>query len=218
MSSVELQEDFQSYMDGGARRPKRGVRAVPKRSASPKRRPAATAAHKRVAPKRRPVPKRNPMTSLYGGFFESLEGFANDAADKKKKVEMYADDKNPMDPLAKEATKGGAKKKAKPKTGVRKPKVGVKKSKYGVKKHRGGYEEQEQEQQEQEQQEQEDFVNIQDAVDKVQQLLSGGYLRRRVAPKRRPAAAASPKRRPAATASPKRRPAAPKRRVVRSYV
>jgi hypothetical protein len=160
------------------------------------------------------------MASLYGGFFESLEGFANEvAADKKKKVEMYADDKNPMDPLAKEATKGGAKK-ANPKTGVKKPKTGVKKPKAGVKKpksmtkHHGGYEEQEQEQQEQQEQEQEDFVNIQDAVDKVQQLLSGGYLRRRVVPKRRPAAAASPKRR---SASPKRRPAAPKRRVVRSY-
>jgi hypothetical protein len=156
------------------------------------------------------------MASLYGGFFESLEGFANEvAADKKKKVEMYADDKkNPMEPLAMEATKGGAKK-AKSKAGVKKPKTGVKKPKTGVKKsrtkHHGGYEEQEQEQQEQEQQEQEDFVNIKDAVDKVQQLLSGGYLRRRVAaPKRRPAATASPKRRPAAAAS-------PKRRVVRSY-
>jgi hypothetical protein len=218
--SGELQEDFQSYMDGGVRRPKRGVRAAPRRSASPKRRPAAAAA-KRVAPKRRTAPKRHPMASLYGGFFESLEGFANEvAADKKKKVEMYADDKNPMEPLAMEATKGGAKK-AKSKAGVKKPKTGVKKPKTGVKKsrtkHHGGYEEQEQEQQEQEQQEQEDFVNIQDAVDKVQQLLSGGYLRRRVAPKRRPAAATSPKRRPAAAASPKRRPAALKRRVVRSY-
>lgn len=193
--SGELQEDFQSYMDGGARRPKRGVRAAPRRSASPKRRPTA-------APKRRVAPKRHPMASLYGGFFESLEGVANEvAADKKKKVEMYADDnKNPMKPLAMEATKGGAKKKAKPKAGVKKPKA-------GVKKHRGGYEEQ----QEQQEQEQEDFVNIKDAVDKVQQLLSGGYLRRRVAPKRRPAA---PKR----PASPKRRPAAPKRRVVRSYM
>ena len=211
--SAEFQEDFQSYMDGGARRPKRGVRAAPRRSASPKRRPAAAAAPKRVAPMRRSAPKRHPMASLYGGFFESLEGFANEvAADKKKKVEMYADDKNPMTPLAKEATKGGAKK-AKSKAGVKKPKTGVRKPKTGVKKsmtkHHGGYEEQEQEQQEQEQQEQEDFVNIKDAVDKVQQLLSGGYLRRRVAPKRRPAATASPKRRPAA--------AAPKRRVVRSY-
>ena len=211
-SSVELQEDFQSYMDGGARRPKRGVRAAPRRSASPKRRPAAAAAPKRVAPMRRSAPKRHQMASLSGGFFESLEGFANEvAADKKKKVEMYADDKkNPMEPLAMEATKGGAKK-AKSKTGVKKPKTGVKKPNTGVKKsmtkHHGGYKEQEQEQQEQEQQEQEDFVNIKDAVDKVQQLLSGGYLRRRVAPKRRPAAAASPKR----------RPAAPKRRVVRSY-
>jgi len=225
MSSSDLQEDFQSYMDGGARRPKRGVRAAPKRSASPKRRPAAAASKRRVAP------KRHPMASLYGGFFESLEGFANEvAADKKKKVEMYADEKkNPMTPLAHEATKGGAKK-ATSKTGVKKPKAGVKKPKTGVKKlrtkHHGGYEEEQyQEHQEHHKQEHhehqkhEDFGNMKDAVDKVQQLLSGGYLHRRVAPKRRPASAV-PKRRPAAAAVPKRRPAAaaaPKRRVVRSY-
>jgi hypothetical protein len=147
------------------------------------------------------------MASLYGGFFESLEGFADAVKDSKKKVEMYAEDKkNPMTPLAKEEVKGGAKKPVKkakkPKKAVGKKAVGKKPVGMGRYMSRGGYEEEQyQEHEEQSDEQSEEFVNIQDAVKQVNELI-GGYKRavRRATPKRR-------------ASSPTRRAAAPKRRV-----
>jgi hypothetical protein len=153
------------------------------------------------------------MASLYGGFFESLEGFADAVKDKKK--EMYAEDKkNPMTPLAKEEVKGGAKKpvkkakKAVGKKAVGKKAVGKKPFGMGMGRgrymSRGGYEEEQyQEQEEQSDEQSEEFVNIQDAVKQVKELI-GGYKRavRRAAPKPR----ATPKRRVAP-----KRPASPRR-------
>jgi hypothetical protein len=155
------------------------------------------------------------MASLYGGFFESLEGFA-DAVKDKKKVEMYAEDKkNPMTPLAKEEVKGGAKKavkKAKKAVG-KKPKKAVGKKPFGMGRYmsRGGYEEEQSEEQYQEQDEQsEEFVNIQDAVNQVKELI-GGYKRavRRATPKRRDAP--KPRVAPKPRTAPKRRATSPRR-------
>jgi hypothetical protein len=143
------------------------------------------------------------MASLYGGFFESLEGFADTVKDKKR--EMYAEDKkNPMTPLAKEEVKGGAKKAKKPVKKAKKP-VNKAKKPVGMGRYmsRGGYEEEQYQEHEDEQSEQsEEFVNIQDAVKQVKELI-GGYhraVRRAAVPKRR-------------ASSPTRRAAAPKRRV-----
>lgn len=188
MSGSLTAEEFQDYMSGGVRR---GVRRVGVRSA-PKR-----VAPKRVAPKRKP----RTMASLYGGFFESLEGFAEVAKDNKKK-EMYADDKNPMTPLAKAEVKGGAKKVKKV---VKKAKKPVKKP-VGMGRYRGGYEEEQYQEQEEQSEHSEEFMNVQDAVKQVKELI-GGY-RRAV----RRAAAAKPRRvAPRRAASPARRRVAPRR-------
>ena len=212
---------FQDYMEGGVRRGvRRGVRhakrsvspkrVAPKRSVSPKRVAPKRVAPKRVAPKR-VAPKRNPrsMASLYGGFFESLEGFADAVKDSKKKVvntEMYAEDKkNPMTPLAKEEVKGGAKKAKKP---VKKAKKAKKPFGMGRYMSRGGYEEEQSEEQSDEQSE--EFVNIQDAVKQVKELI-GGYKRavRRATPKRR--VAPKPRTAPKRRVAPKRPATSPRR-------
>ena len=179
MSGSLTAEEFQDYMSGGVRR---GVRRV---------------APKRVAPKRKP----RTMASLYGGFFESLEGFAEVAKDNKKK-EMYADDKNPMTPLAKAEVKGGAKKVKKV---VKKAKKPVKKP-VGMGRYRGGYEEEQYQEQEEQSEHSEEFMNVQDAVKQVKELI-GGYHRAV-----RRAAAAKPRRvAPRRAASPARRRVAPRR-------
>lgn len=177
-------EDFQDYMDGGVRR--RLVRhSLAKRPAAAKKPKAAVA--KRRSPS---VAKRANMARLFGGFFESLEDFANDSAstkDKKDKVsESYADEKNPMAPLA---VKGG-----KPKRKVVKPKPKrkpVRRATYG------GFEEEEQS---------EEFMNINEALSQAKELISGGY-RHHVA--RRPV-------RPVARRPVPRRPVA--RRPVRRFM
>ena len=178
---------FQDYMDGGVRRGVRRAERVAPMRVAPKR-----VAPKRVAPKRVAVNPRS-MASLYGGFFESLEGFADAVKDKKR--EMYADDKkNHMTPLAKEEVKGGAKKPVKK---AKKPKKPVGKKPFGMGRYmsRGGYEE---EQYQEHDEQSEEFVNIQDAVKQVKELI-GGYHRavRRAAPKRRvaPKPPTAPKRR-----------------------
>ena len=146
-------EDFQDYMDGGVRR--RLVRhSVAKRPAA--KRPVAKKPKTAVAKRRSPsVAKRPNMARLFGGFFESLEDFANETAaakEKKDKVsESYADEKNPMAPLA---VKGGKRKVVKPK---RKP---VRRATYG------GFEEEEQS---------EEFMNINEALSQAKHLISGGY-------------------------------------------
>ena len=165
MSSGLSQEDFQDYMDGGLRR-----RRVVRSAAKPK-----VVAKKPKAVAKKPVAaKHAKMAKLFGGFFESLEDFANETAAAKEKkvskVESYADDKNPMDPLA---VKGG-KPKAKPK--AKKPKA--------RRVYMGGYEE------EQEQEQSEEFMDINEALTQAKQLISGGYYRpraavRRAAPARR---------------------------------
>ena len=195
-SSLTAAEMFQDYMDGGVRR---GVRRAVRRAerVAPMRVAPMRVAPKRVAPKRVAVNPRS-MASLYGGFFESLEGFADAVKDKKR--EMYADDKkNPMTPLAKEEVKGGAKKPVKK---AKKPKKPVGKKPFGMGRYmsRGGYEEEQyQEHDEQSDEQSEEFVvNIQDAVKQVKELI-GGYHRavRRAAPKRRvaPKPPTAPKRR-----------------------
>lgn len=181
MSGSLTAEEFQDYMSGGVRR---GVRRVGVRSAP-----------KRVAPKRKP----RTMASLYGGFFESLEGFAEVAKDKKEK---YADDKNPMTPLAKAEVKGGAKKVKKV---VKKAKKPVKKP-VGMGRYRGGYEEEQYQEQEEQSEHSEEFMNVQDAVKQVKELI-GGYHRAV-----RRAAAAKPRRvAPRRAVSPARRRVAPRR-------
>jgi hypothetical protein len=212
MSSQTAAEMFQDYMEGGVRRGvRRGVRHA-KRSVSPKRVAPKRVAPKRVAPKR-VAPKRNPrsMASLYGGFFESLEGFADAVKDSKKKVvntEMYAEDKkNPMTPLAKEEVKGGAKKAKKPVNKAKKA-VGMGRGRYMS---RGGYEEEQSEEQYQEHDEQsEEFMNIKDAVSQVKELI-GGYKRavRRATPKRR--VAPKPRTAPKRRVAPKRPATSPRR-------
>jgi hypothetical protein len=198
MSSGLSQEDFQDYMDGGLRR-RRVVRSAAKKPKAVTKRPVAHKAKPKAVAKR-PASK---MAKLFGGFFESLEDFANETAAAKEKkvskVESYADDKNPMDPLA---VKGG-KPKAKPK--AKKPKA--------RRVYMGGYEEE----QDQEQEQSEEFMDINEALTQAKQLISGGYYRpraavRRAAPARR---ASSPRRAAPAVrrASPTRR-----RRVVRRSV
>jgi len=194
--SLTAAEMFQDYMDGGVRRGVRRAERVAPMRVAPKRVAPNRVAPKRVAPKRVAVNPRS-MASLYGGFFESLEGFADAVKDKKR--EMYADDKkNPMTPLAKEEVKGGAKKAKKP---VKKPKKPFGKKPFGMGRYmsRGGYEEEQyQEHDEQSEEQSEEFVNIQDAVKQVKELI-GGYHRavRRAAPKRRvaPKPPTAPKRR-----------------------
>lgn len=199
MSSGLSQEDFQDYMDGGLRR-RRVVRSAAKRPVAHKAKPKAVA--------KRPAAKRpsSKMAKLFGGFFESLEDFANETATAKEKkvskVESYADDKNPMTPLAVKGGKPKPKPKAKPK---------AKKSK--AKLYMGGFEE-EQYQDQEEQEQSEEFMNINEALTQAKQLISGGYYRPRAAV-RRPRRASSPRRAAPAVrrASPTRR-----RRVVRRSV
>jgi hypothetical protein len=152
------------------------------------------------------------MAKLFGGFFESLEDFANETAVKEKKaakVETYADDKNPMAPLA---VKGG-----KPKPKAKKPKAKAKKPRAYPGLYMGGFEE-EQYQDQEEQEQSEEFMNINEALTQAKQLISGGYYRPRAAVRRaapaRPRRASSPRR-----AAPAVRRAAPaRRRVVRRSV
>ena len=201
------QEDFQDYMDGGLRR-RRVVRSAAKRPVAHKAKPKAVA--KRPVAAKRPASK---MAKLFGGFFESLEDFANETAAAKEKkvskVESYANDKNPMDPLA---VKGGKPKpKAKPKA---KPKPKAKAAKASPRRvYMGGYEE-EQYQDQEEQEQSEEFMDINEALTQAKQLISGGYYRPRAAA-RRPRRASSPRRAAPAVrrASPTRR-----RRVVRRSV
>ena len=203
------QEDFQDYMDGGLRR-RRVVRSAAKSAA---KRPVAHKAKPKAVAKR-PVAAKRPaskMAKLFGGFFESLEDFANETAAAKEKkvskVESYADDKNPMDPLA---VKGG-KPKPKPKPKA-KPKAKVAKAS-PRRVYMGGFEE-EQFQDQEEQEQSEEFMDINEALTQAKQLISGGYYRPRVAA-RRPRRASSPRRAAPAVrrASPTRR-----RRVVRRSV
>jgi hypothetical protein len=206
MSTTLSQEDFQDYMDGGLRR-RRAVRSATKRPVAHKAKPKAVA--KRPVAAKRPSSK---MAKLFGGFFESLEDSANETAVKEKKaakVETYADDKNPMAPLA---VKGG-----KPKPKAKKPKAKAKKPRAYPGLYMGGFEE-EQYQDQEEQEQSEEFMNINEALTQAKQLISGGYYRpraavRRVAPAR-PRRASSPRR-----AAPAVRRAAPaRRRVVRRSV
>ena len=86
MNSGLSQEDFQDYMDGGLRR-----RRVVRSAAKPK-----VVAKKPKAVAKKPVAaKHAKMAKLFGGFFESLEDFANETAAAKEKktpkVESYAD-------------------------------------------------------------------------------------------------------------------------------
>ena len=194
MSSGLSQEDFQDYMDGGLRR-RRVVRSAAKKPKAVAKRPVAHKAKPKAVAKR-PASK---MAKLFGGFFESLEDFANETAAAKEKkvskVESYADDKNPMDPLA---VKGG-KPKAKPK--AKKPKA--------RRVYMGGYEE------EQEQEQSEEFMNINEALSQAKHLISGGYrhhvARRPVRPvARRPV-------RPVARRPVPRRPV-PRRPVARRFM
>ena len=203
------QEDFQDYMDGGLRR-RRVVRSAAKSAA---KRPVAHKAKPKAVAKR-PVAAKRPASKkakLFGGFFESLEDFANETAAAKEKkvskVESYADDKNPMDPLA---VKGG-KPKPKPKPKA-KPKAKVAKAS-PRRVYMGGFEE-EQFQDQEEQEQSEEFMDINEALTQAKQLISGGYYRPRVAA-RRPRRASSPRRAAPAVrrASPTRR-----RRVVRRSV
>jgi hypothetical protein len=204
MSTTLSQEDFQDYMDGGLRR-HRAVRSATKRPVAHKAKPKAVA--KRPVAAKRPSSK---MAKLFGGFFESLEDFANETAVKEKKaakVETYADDKNPMAPLA---VKGGKPKAKKPKAKAKKPRAYP-----GL--YMGGFEE-EQYQDQEEQEQSEEFMNINEALTQAKQLISGGYYRPRAAVRRaapaRPRRASSPRR-----AAPAVRRAAPaRRRVVRRSV
>lgn len=132
MSGKLSDEEFQDYMSGGVR-------------------------HKRVVPKRRSVPKSRVanMAKLFGGFFESLEQFANESKeeDKKKKTEeAYTTAHEDMKVLAKGGKKSSLKKSS-----------STKKSS-----HRGGYEQEEY----QDQDKQEDFSSIGEVISKA---LSGGY-------------------------------------------
>ena len=214
MSSGLSQEDFQDYMDGGLRR-----RRVVRSAAKPK-----VVAKKPKAVAKKPVAaKHAKMAKLFGGFFESLEDFANETAAAKEKktpkVESYADDKNPMAPLA---VKGG-----KPKVVVKKPKAVAKKPKAKAKSsprrvYMGGFEEEQYQDQESQDDmdkqsgESEEFMNINEALTQAKQLISGGYYRPRAAVRRSaPVRRAAPARRaaPVRRASPTRR-----RRVVRHSV
>ena len=199
--SLTAEEMFQDYMSGGVRR---GVRRVAPKRVAPKRVAPKRVAPKRVAPKRKP----RTMASLYGGFFESLEGFAEVAKDNKKK-ETYADDKNPMTPLAKAEVKGGAKKVKKvvkkAKKPVKKP-VGMGMGRY----HRGGYEEEQYQEQEEQSEHSEEFMNVQDAVKQVKELIGGYHRAVRRAAAAKPRRAASPARRRVAVSL--RRAASPARR------
>ena len=209
------QEDFQDYMDGGLRR-RRVVRSAAKSAA---KRPVAHKAKPKAVAKR-PVAAKRPaskMAKLFGGFFESLEDFANETAAAKEKkvskVESYADDKNPMDPLAVKGGKPKAKPKPKPKPKA-KPKAKVAKAS-PRRVYMGGFEEEQYQDQDQEEQEQsEEFMDINEALTQAKQLISGGYYRPRAAA-RRPRRASSPRRAAPAVrrASPTRR-----RRVVRRSV
>lgn len=195
MSSAE---PFQDYMSGGVRRGvRRGVKRVVRSAPKPvqKRKPVRPAMAKRP---------HNKMASLFGGFFESLEGFADAVKEEKKKEmymdkkEMYADDKNPMQPLADAAKKGGAKKVKKAVAKKALPKKGL-----GKKAMMGGYEE---EQFEESEQSAEEFIDIKDAVKQVKELISGGYYRPRPMARRPASAPARPRR----VASPSPRRAVPK--------
>ena len=212
MSSGLSQEDFQDYMGGGLRR-----RRVVRSAAKPK-----VVAKKPKAVAKKPVAaKHAKMAKLFGGFFESLDDLANETAAAKEKktpkVESYADDKNPMAPLA---VKGG-----KPKVVVKKPKAVAKKPKAKAKSsprrvYMGGFEEEQYQDQESQDDmdkqsgESEEFMNINEALTQAKQLISGGYYRPRAAA-RRPRRASSPRRAAPAVrrASPTRR-----RRVVRRSV